>query len=120
MIVFLLALIIYSAYDSGIGESAIKEQVMSLVTTLAFVLLFALKRVEFKVLTLIGVYSYEIYLLHWPLVSRYDVIYKTLPASLATIAYFAVFIGIGWLIQRLTHPLSAWLERKTDLPAARA
>lgn len=112
-LIVLLALIVYSMYyDSGIGQSAMKEQVMSLIATLSFVLLFAIKRVEFKALTLIGVYSYEIYLLHWPLVSRYDVIYAALPASVATFAYFALFIGIGWVIQRGTAPVSAWLDRK--------
>lgn len=114
VIAVLLGLIIYSAYyDSGIGQSALKEQIMSLVTTLSFILLFTIKRVEFKALTLIGVYSYEIYLLHWPLVSRYDVIYAALPASVATFAYFALFMGIGWVIQRVTGPFSAWLDRKS-------
>lgn len=119
-IVLLLTLIVYSMYyDSGIGQSTTKEQVMSLVAMFSFVLLFALKRVEFKALTLIGVFSYEIYLLHWPLVSRYDVIYSTLPASAATFAYFALFMGIGWLIQRGTEPLAGWLDRKTEVLAAR-
>ena len=114
VIAILLALIIYSAYyDSGIGQSTTKEQIMSLVTTLSFILLFALKRVEFRALTLIGVFSYEIYLLHWPLVSRYDVIYSALPAALATFAYFALFMGIGWIIQRATGPVTAWLDRKS-------
>ena len=52
---------------------------MSLIATLAAVALFAVKRVEFRALTLVGTYSYEIYLLHWPWLSRYDVFYGTLP-----------------------------------------
>lgn len=113
LIVVLMALIVYSMYyDSGIGQSAVKEQVMSLIATISFVLLFAIKRMEFKALTLIGLFSYEIYLLHWPLVSRYDVIYATLPASAATFAYFGLFMGIGWLIQRGIEPLAKWLDRK--------
>ncbi len=111
VLALLLALVVYSAYDSGIGESTTKEQIMSMVTTLSLVLLFALKRVELRAFTLIGIYSYEIYLLHWPLVSRYDVIYAALPAAAATFAYLAVFIGIGWIIQRATAPLATWFER---------
>ncbi|HET8710017.1 MAG TPA: acyltransferase family protein [Spongiibacteraceae bacterium] len=112
-IAVLLGLIVYSMYfDSGIGQSTTKEQVMSLVATLSFVLLFAIKRIEFKMLTLIGVYSYEIYLLHWPLVSRYDVIYAALPASIATFAYFVLFMGIGWLIMRVTKPVNAWMDSR--------
>jgi peptidoglycan/LPS O-acetylase OafA/YrhL len=113
VIAILIGLIIYSAYfDSGIGQSAIKEQIMSLITTLSFVLLFAIKRVELRAMTLIGIFSYEIYLLHWPLVSRYDVFYHALPAAAATFAYFALFIGIGWVIQRMTGPVGAWLDRR--------
>ena len=109
----LLALIVYSMYyDSGIGQSTTKEQVMSMVATFAFVLLFAIKRVELRALTFIGIFSYEIYLLHWPLVSRYDVIYAALPASVATFAYFALFIAVGWVIQRATAPLAAWFDRR--------
>lgn len=112
-VVVLLALIVYSMYyDSGIGQSTTKEQVMSLVATLSFLVLFAIKRLEFKFLTLIGVFSYEIYLLHWPLVSRYDFIYSALPASLATFAYFALFMGVGWLLQRVTEPVGAWFDRR--------
>jgi peptidoglycan/LPS O-acetylase OafA/YrhL len=112
------ALIVYSAYDSGIGESEWKEQTMSLVTTLALVALFALKRVELRALTLIGLFSYEIYLLHWPLVSRYDVIYRALPAAPATFAYLGVFIGLGWLIQRAAGWINEHLEQKPAPSAA--
>lgn len=103
----------YTAYHSGIGESIGKEQTMSMITTLALVLLFAPKRAESRCLALIGLYSYEIYLLHWPLLSRYDFLYRSLPAALATFAYLAAFIGIGWLMQRATRPIGAWLDRKT-------
>lgn len=112
LVAALVALIVYSAWDSGIGESTLKEQCMSLVTTLAFVALFALKRTGFGFLTLIGVYSYEIYLLHWPLVSRYEFLYPVLPAAAATVAWFALFIGVGWLLQRGTAPVGAWIDRR--------
>lgn len=108
----LIALIVYSTcFDSDIGQSETKEQVMSLTATLSLVVLFAIKRLEFKFLALIGVYSYEIYLLHWPLLSRNDVLYSTLPASIATAAYFVMFISIGWLLHRVTAQLGAWSDR---------
>ena len=99
-VVALLALAAYTAYHSGIGEGAAKEQFISMVTTLSLVALFAIKRVELRVLTVVGVYSYEIYLLHWPLVSRHDVLYRTLPAAAATFCYLAVLIAAGWIMQR--------------------
>lgn len=107
IIAALIALIIYAAaFDSGIGVSANKEQWMSLITTLAAVALFAAKRVEFRALSLVGAYSYEIYLLHWPLLSRYDVFYSALPPAAATVAYLALFILAGWMLQRLTALLA--------------
>lgn len=112
-IVIFAGIAAYTAYNSGIGESIAKEQTMSIITTVALVLLFALSRVESRFLALIGVYSYEVYLLHWPLLSRYDVIYRTLPAALATFVYLAVFIGLGWIIQRATGPIGDWIDRKT-------
>jgi peptidoglycan/LPS O-acetylase OafA/YrhL len=104
----------YTAYHSGIGESIEKEQAMSLITTLALIFLFALKRVESRFLILIGTYSYEMYLLHWPLLSRYDFLYRTLPASLATFAYLALFIGLGWIMLQATGPLGNWIGRKSQ------
>jgi peptidoglycan/LPS O-acetylase OafA/YrhL len=117
-LIALAALVAYSAYNSGIGESEWKEQTMSIVTTLALVLLFALKRVELRALTLIGLFSYEIYLLHWPLLSRYDVIYHALPAAPATFVYLALFIGLGWFIQHAATWLGDLLERKPAQAAA--
>ncbi|MDB6063689.1 MAG: hypothetical protein JWM78_3792 [Verrucomicrobiaceae bacterium] len=116
-LILLAAVVAYSAYDSGIGQSTTKEQIMSLVTTLALVLLFALKRVELRALMLIGIFSYEIYLLHWPLLSRYDMVYRKLPAAPATFVYLAIFIGLGWIIQRATGPIQDLLERKKMQPA---
>lgn len=111
-VIVLLALIVYSMYfDSGIGQSTAKEQIMSLIATLSLVLLFAISHLQFEFLSLIGVYSYEIYLLHWPLLSRYDFLYNSLPASVATVAYFALFIGIGWMLNRVATPLGARLDR---------
>lgn len=107
----LVGLIIYSVIDSGIGESIIKEQVMSMIATLSLVALFALKRFELRALTLVGLYSYEIYLLHWPLLSRYDFIYRRVPASAATVMYLGLFIAFGWLLQRGIEYIANRLDR---------
>ena len=70
------------------------EDIMS-----AIIALFIIKRVEFRLFSLFGLYSYEVYLIHWPLMYHYDVFYRYLPAWLATIAYLALFIVISWLIK---------------------
>jgi peptidoglycan/LPS O-acetylase OafA/YrhL len=108
----------YSAYFSGVGENVVKEQLMSLITVTALVALFACKRVELRFLTLVGTYSYEIYLLHWPLLSRYDVLYRHLPAAVATLAYLLLFLVTGGLIQKITAPIGGWLESNSKRTVA--
>ena len=107
VILLLAAIVLYSAYDSGVGENTIKEQIMSMVTTLSLVAAFAVKRIEFRALTLFGIFSYEIYLFHWPLLSRYDVIYHALPAAAATFANLGVLIAVGWMTQHLAASIAS-------------
>lgn len=97
---------IYTSYHSGVGVSKVREQTISLITMFSILIIFILKRVEFKLFYFFGVYSYEIYLIHWPLLSRYDYFYKYLPGSLATILYLGLFLGLGFLIRKLTTGVS--------------
>jgi peptidoglycan/LPS O-acetylase OafA/YrhL len=87
-------------------------QTVSLATLGALLVLFALKRHESRLLHLFGVYSYETYLLHWPLMSRYDVFYHTLPAWIATIAWLAAFIGLGWMLRKVLDPIEGLVDRR--------
>ncbi|HLW49195.1 MAG TPA: acyltransferase [bacterium] len=97
----LSALIAYLAIHSGVGEAAVKTQSISLLTTVAILALLIVKRFEVRLLQLVGVYSYGVYLVHWPLVARYDVFYSHLPAWLATAAYLAACVALGWVLQRV-------------------
>jgi peptidoglycan/LPS O-acetylase OafA/YrhL len=87
-------------------------QAGSLLTVGALVVFFMLKRLDTGFLHLFGVYSYETYLLHWPLMSRYDLFYHHLPAWLATIAWLAAFIGLGWLLRKALDPIEALVDRR--------
>jgi len=98
-IILLMAAILYFAKNSGVGSVAIIEEVISIITSLLFIALFIIKRLEIKTLYWFGFYSYEIYLFHWPLMYRYDFLYKYLPAWLALALYLAVFIGLGWVFK---------------------
>ena len=71
----------------------------SIVTSLLFIALFIIKRFDIKTLYWFGFYSYEIYLFHWPLMYRYDFLYKYLPAWLALALYLVIFIGLGWVFK---------------------
>lgn len=100
-------LIGYFAIHSGVGERAQMEQSISMLTTGLVVFLFILKKTEFRLLSLFGLYSFEIYLLHWPLMYRYDMLYTRMPGFIATILYLAVFIVLGSALQKLSRLANA-------------
>lgn len=86
----------YFAYYSGIG-TPYQEYISLLLAGLACAF-FILKRFNIALFYLIGIYSYELYLIHWPLMSRYDVLYEYAPAWLATALYIPLLLGLGWLL----------------------
>lgn len=86
---------LYTAYYSGVGDMD-RAWIISAVTMSAIIALFIIKRVEFRLFSLFGMYSYEIYLLHWPIMYRYDIFYRYLPAGLATALYLALFLFLAW------------------------
>jgi peptidoglycan/LPS O-acetylase OafA/YrhL len=94
----LLALIGFTAYYSNVGSC--KEQLTSLITMSAIILFFIMKKFELRLLYLFGVYSYEIYLVHWPLMSRYDFLFKKLPGWLAMLAYLGFFIILAHILKK--------------------
>ncbi len=98
-------------HEVGFNEADFIEQLASLATLVALILVVMLKRVESRFLHLFGVYSFETYLLHWPLLSRYDVFFRHLQPWLAPFAWLAAFIGVGWVLQRITAPIGAWADR---------
>ncbi|MEY3786119.1 MAG: hypothetical protein RLZ75_324 [Pseudomonadota bacterium] len=85
-------------------------QTTSLIAMAMLVIVFSLKRLDCKVLYLFGLYSYETYLLHWPLLERYDHLFNYFPAWLAVIIWLCIFIGLGWLLQKITRPISSWVD----------
>jgi peptidoglycan/LPS O-acetylase OafA/YrhL len=102
LIPIFLGIFAYTSINSGVGLEKEIEQTISLITMFSIIFIFIAKNIEFRLFNLFGKYSYEIYLLHWPLLVRYDLIYQFLPASIATILYLAIFIGLGYLLQELT------------------
>ena len=96
----LLVAILYLAKHSGVGEKPIIEETASIVTSLLLIALFLIKRIEIKAFYWFGIFSYEIYMFHWPLMYRYDFLYKYLPAWLALSLYLVIFLGLGWLMNQ--------------------
>ncbi|MFA6430325.1 MAG: acyltransferase [Candidatus Paceibacterota bacterium] len=96
----LIWIISYTAYHSNVGNNYWLEQATSILTCGAIIILFLISKLENRLLYLFGVYSYEIYLIHWPLMSRFDIFYQFLPSWLATLAYLGIFVAISWFIKK--------------------
>jgi peptidoglycan/LPS O-acetylase OafA/YrhL len=128
-VILLLALLVFAGYltahhatvewprsanllhEAGFQEGDFIEQLASLLALVALIGVVILKRVESRLLHLFGVYSFETYLLHWPLLSRYDVFFRHLQPWLAPFVWLAVFICAGWLLQKITTPIGQWFDR---------
>lgn len=98
---------------SILGQGFFVEQLMSIVIMLAFTVIFILKKIDSKFLTMYGVYSYEVYLIHWPLMAKYDIFFVYLPAWAAVIAWLVAFILVSMLLQRLVTPVSNFVDKIT-------
>ena len=97
----LLGAIGYLAIYSNVGAGYLLAESTSIVTMLLIVVLFVVKRTELRLLYLFGLLSFELYLVHWPLMYRYDVFFKWLPAWMAVAAYLVLFLGVGKVLQIL-------------------
>lgn len=97
--VFLL-IFFQTSFNSGVGLGKQIEQTVSLITMFSIIFLFLISSFRFALFGLIGKYSYEIYLTHWPILSRYGFLYLYLPPFLATLMYLVFFMGIGSLMQK--------------------
>lgn len=109
----LLVLAAYFSIHSNVGGAAYMEDLTSMFVVLLILLLFIIKKRESQLFSIIGLYSYEIYLLHWPLVYRYDILFKHTPASVAMVLYIGVFILLAMLLQKSTQLFS--LKQKRSL-----
>lgn len=106
-IVLLIGVFCYTAIYSGVGGEPVTEQLISLGSLGCLVIIFYLKGFYSRFLTLLGIYSYELYLFHWPLMSRYDFLYKRFSASVATVLYFTLLLIIGFFLKMLVNRLVA-------------
>ena len=105
LILLFIILFAYTSINSGVGLSKDIEQTRSLITMFSIIFIFIAKSFEFKLFNIFGLLSYEIYLIHWPILARYDLFYKYFPASVATILYLGMFLALGMLLNKLTAKL---------------
>lgn len=87
----------YTYFNSRVGEGWKVESLTSLATVIAVLAVFIVKPVNFRFLSWFGAFSFEIYLLHWPLLYRYNFIYGSVPAGAATIISLALILLVGYV-----------------------
>jgi peptidoglycan/LPS O-acetylase OafA/YrhL len=114
VIVLLIIFICYFSLYFGGQADPNKAQVVSIITMLAIICLFSLKKVEFKLLHLFGIYSYEIYLLHWPILYRYDIFYKYLPSWVATVFYLIFFLLLAFILKKISGFILNIIKNETN------
>ncbi len=98
----LLVPFVFLSLHAAIGQGVWREQLVSLVTMACLILFFLVKPFESRFLQMMGRYSYEIYLLHWPLLARHDILYASLPAGFATVSWAIFLTAAGKGLQHTT------------------
>ena len=121
IIVVMLAIVVYMSLHTTanhwpkltalLGKGYFVDQFTSLVIMFAFIVIFSLKKFDNKFLSIYGLYSFEVYLIHWPLIGRYDIFFDIFPAGVAVIAWIITFILISWVLQKIVTPISAGIDR---------
>ncbi len=101
LVLIFMVLFVYTSINSGVGVGKVTEQAISLMTMFSVIFIFIASGFELKIFNLFGKYSYEIYLIHWPILSRYGLLYLVLPTYLATHIYLMLFLGASYLLRKL-------------------
>ncbi len=122
VILLMLVLVVYMSLNttanhwplltSILGQGYFVDQLTSIVIMFAFIVIFILKKFDNKFLAIYGIYSFEVYLIHWPLISRYDIYFDILPAWAAVTAWIITFMVVSWLLQKITTPIGTWIDNR--------
>ncbi len=105
-LLMLAAVLLYFYYNSPVGQSLKYEQFGNILIILLLIMVFLIKNRQSLFLQVIGLMSYEIYLLHWPLMYRYGIIFKYLPAGLAVVVYLGIFIALAYILRYVSARLT--------------
>jgi peptidoglycan/LPS O-acetylase OafA/YrhL len=93
--------LVYFLGISAVGQGWKTEESISVLTALALVGVGASSPLQSKLFSFFGIYSFELYLLHWPLLYRYDFFYRHLPLGLATIFSLMFIMILSFWYQKL-------------------
>ena len=122
VIALMLAVVVYMSLHTTanhwptltaiLGKGYFVDQLTSIIIMFAFIIIFSLKRFDNRFLSIYGLYSFEVYLIHWPLMGRYDVFFDILPAWVAVVAWMVTFILVSWLLQKIISPIGSWVDSR--------
>ena len=122
VIALMLAVVVYMSLHTTanhwptltaiLGKGYFVDQLTSIIIMFAFIVIFSLKRFDNRFLSIYGLYSFEVYLIHWPLMGRYDVFFDILPAWVAVVAWMVTFILVSWLLQKIISPIGSWVDSR--------
>lgn len=86
----------YTLTHPKVGAGWKPETAVSLYSSGLLILAMMLKPVEIRLWWQIGVWSFFIYLVHWPLLYRYDFLFNRLPSGIAMLVYIALFLAVSY------------------------
>lgn len=109
-ILFILSttVFVYAATHAHIGEGIWPETRASLIGTAGLLVAFLTKPLESRLLTFFGTYSYELYLLHWPILLADRWFFPHVPVALALV----LWLGLLSLFSAGLQKLSRFMMRK--------
>lgn len=99
-IAVILAVFAYFSYYSGVGTDKHLEQITSIFLMSLLIAIFLIKDFKIRFFSFFGLYSYGIYLIHWPILYKYDLLFKTLPAFLAVFLYLFILLTLAALLEK--------------------
>lgn len=111
ILILLSGLLGYLAIESEVGETIEAEQSYSLISV--FIILMIGLIMPFRVLLLekFGKLSFEIYLIHWPLIYNFNLFYRYFPASVATILSIIEIYVLAVYLNKLTAKINNIFRR---------
>lgn len=110
ILTLLISIIIFGSYYAG-NLNTFSKVTLSSVISISIILTGLIMKNRIKPLEIFGKYSFEIYLIHWPILYRYDFLYINLPAWLATILYLPLFLFAAFILNEISFLLRIFLNK---------
>lgn len=105
LMILFLGVFAYTSINSGVDGGKLIEQTTSLITMFSIIFLFLIKKLDFRLFSLFGIYSYEIYLIHWPILSRYNLFLGLAPFLMTALNLILIF-SLGYLLHKVIEKIS--------------